>query len=275
MPKQITGSGESVINSDMEHLAHSYSNTPSVNRSIPWIFVALVFVGISGCNKENAPDCFQSAGEETTVRRALDEFSEIELHDYVFIELYDSTERSIEITGPRNLLNDIVTDVRDHRLEIRNDNTCNWVRSFKHRITVRIYAPSFDRIENFGTGDITSINPLHQPVFELDNRHAAGLVHLHLEVDTARIRTHTGVADVLLTGNADVAEYFEQGYGWIDARNFHAQQAYANNSSVNNIYLDASQYFFGVLYFSGNIYYGGNPLQVDSDVQGSGQIAPL
>jgi len=101
------------------------------------LFAIMLFM--LSCNKENAPDCFKRAGEYSTVTRMTEPFSSIELNDYIQIELYDTTIYFVEITAPRNLLPEIETSVNNGRLKIVNNNTCNLVRSFKNKITVRIY----------------------------------------------------------------------------------------------------------------------------------------
>ncbi len=235
--------------------------------------VALVFTSaVWSCNKENAPDCFQSAGEETTVRRNIDSFEILELRDYVQIELYDTSEYFVEITAPKNLIADVSTHVHEGRLKIENRNTCNFVRSFKNRIHVRIYAPRFTNVQNFGTGDIKCINAIHDPLFKIENRNAAGTIDLNLDADTITIATHTGVCDVVVRGNSNITNLFNQGLGTIDARKLTTTDAFVNNSSINNVYVNSNGYFFALIAFSGNIFYNGNPNHIDQDIRGDGKL---
>lgn len=247
------------------------------NRFSIWssVVIWMMLITSYSCNKENAPDCFQKAGKTETERRSLALFESIEIRDYLFVELYDSSEYFIEVTAPRNLIPEVVTNVEENELIIRNDNSCNWVRSYDRNIVVRIYAPEFGPIENYGTGGISSIRTITQHKLVIDNRHSAGTIDLTIDVDSVAIRSHTGVADVLLKGHAGTSEFFAQGYGWIDGRNLHTTQAYVNNSSINNVYVNASDYLFGVLYYSGSIYYSGDPDFVESDIQGSGEMVPF
>jgi hypothetical protein len=230
---------------------------------------------LAACNKENAPDCLQSAGDMTTETRLLPAFNIVEIRDYIQVELYDSTETFAQITAPENLLPEIIIQQENGELVISNQNSCNWVRSFKNRIVVRLYAPEFRHITQRGTGDITAINTLTCNSFTLENRHAAGTIQLKVIVDSLAILTHTGVADVTVSGVASHAEYFNQGYGWIDARDVEAQNVFVNNSSINNVYVNSTGYLYGAIYFSGNIYYGGHPTSIDKDIHGSGEFIEL
>jgi hypothetical protein len=235
----------------------------------------LVLSTMISCNKENAPDCFQSAGSYTTVKRELETFTSIELNDYIQVELYDTNAYFVEITAPRNLIPDIHTNVSVNQLKIDNKNTCNFVRSFKNKITVRIYSPDFADIQNKGTGDVKSINTINCTYFKLENHHASGSITLNLETDSTLIATHTGVSDCVLSGTSHKTSLFNQGLGTIDARALLSNESYVNNSSINDVYVHSNGYMYSALYFSGNIYYGGQPGHIDFDRNGTGELIKL
>lgn len=243
-----------------------------IQATMVLVMIACLFLS---CNKESAPDCFQTAGEYTTVARSLDEFSSIELNDYLQIELYDTTSFFVEITAPKNLIPDIETSVNNGKLKIDNKNTCNFVRSFKKKITVRIYAPEFSDIQNKGTGNITGLNTIQCSYFKLENRHAAGVIKVSLHVDSTLIATHTGVSDCYLTGISTRTSLFNQGLGVVDARNLISDYTFVNNSNINDIYVNCNAYLYAALYFSGNIYYTGNPNDIDKEIVGSGELIKI
>jgi hypothetical protein len=235
----------------------------------------LLFMLFSSCNKENAPDCFQKAGDHKLVRREVAEWNRIELRDYIQFELVDSAQQFIEIEGPGNLLGDIETSVKDGQLLIRNNNTCNFVRSYKHRITVRIFSPSFPDIQNYGTGDVRSLNRLESTSMKIDNRDAAGNIQLEVNTDSMTVATHTGVCDVVISGHSEITTLFNQGLGVVDARNLESTDSFVNNSSINDVYVNSNGYFYGHITYSGNIYYTGTPNFIDSNILGSGRILKL
>jgi hypothetical protein len=78
----------------------------------------MVFVTLLACNKEDAPDCFQHAGDYKTERRDITSFDLIELRDYIGLELHDTDVYFIEITAPENLIPDISTEISNLRYEI-------------------------------------------------------------------------------------------------------------------------------------------------------------
>lgn len=231
----------------------------------------VVFITVS-CNREDAPDCFQTAGKETIVKRSLSAFSTVELRDYLQIELCDSSEYFVELRGPENLLPDVITEIDNGILKISNSNTCNFVRSYKKKIHVRIYAPEFPNIQNHGTGDITSVNTLEGSFFKIENRKAAGTIRVNVNVDSIAIATHTGVADAFVNGHSGKTFLFNQGLGVIDTRGLESGSAFVNNSSINDIYLRTTGYMYAYIRYSGSIYYVGNPTWIDREIVGSGQL---
>jgi hypothetical protein len=240
----------------------------------PIVAITLLLCVVS-CNKENAPDCFQSAGEYTTIERGLDSFVTVELNDYIQYELCEATFFGVVITAPRNLIPDIETEVKDGRLIIHNRNTCNFVRSFKKKITIRICAPSFTDVQNFSTGDIRTVNAMRSSKFLMENRDAAGVHQLEMDADTVIINNHTGVCDVVLQGRTQVVALFNQGLGTLDARAVTASKAFVNNSSVNKVFVNSTDYLFTVINSSGSVYYSGSPSLIDLEIQGQGQLLPL
>ncbi|MFN0032160.1 MAG: GIN domain-containing protein [Flavobacteriales bacterium] len=232
----------------------------------------LIFMLACSCNQPYAPDCFQRAGDYETELRTVGNFNTIELRDYVQIELYDSTETFVEVTAPRNLIPDIKTEVQNEVLKIENKNTCNFVRSYKNNITVRIYAPSFADIQHHGTGDIKSVNTITSTYFKIENHKSAGTMTVHLNVDSVAILTHRGMADVICTGTSTKTTLFSQGLGYIDCSSLISTDTYVNNSSINDVYANCNGYMYCYIAFSGNIYYTGTPNYIDVQNEGSGSV---
>jgi len=234
-----------------------------------------LMLSVLSCNKENAPDCFQSAGAYATTERKLAEFFAIELNDYIQYELCDTTFYGVVITAPRNLIPDIETEVNSGKLTIHNRNTCNFVRSFKKKITIRICAPSFSDVQNFSTGDISSVNALRSSKFHIESWDAAGVHRLEVYADTISIGIHTGVCDAVIRGKARDIALFNQGLGTLDARAVNASRAFVNNSSLNDVIVNSTEYLFTAIMSSGNVYYSGSPSSIDTDIQGQGRLISL
>lgn len=236
------------------------------------ILIFMLGAVLMSCNKDTAPDCFKKAGIDATVSRMLTHFDTIELKDYIQIQLVQSEEYKVEITAPINVIPKIRTAVENGVLTIENGNTCNFVRSFKHKISVRIYAPHFYNIQNRCTGDISTLETVHDNYFKIENHHASGNISIAFEGDSISALIQTGVSDITITGEVFKAELFNQGLGKIDAEELRSNQAYINNSSINDIYAWSEGYVFSKIVYSGNVYLRGTPDLIDRDISGSGEI---
>jgi hypothetical protein len=237
------------------------------------IFLALIL--LLGCNKESAPDCFKRAGNTIQEAREVAPFTRIETNDFLHIELKQSPEFKVEVTGPKNILPKVLTEVENGVLRIENTNTCNFVRSFNKPITLRIHAPFFEEIINNGTGNIRILDTLRGPFFFLENNDAAGVFEGRLECDTITIISHTGVSDVNISGEAKRFELFAQGLGKMNASQLHADVVLINNSSINEVYVWAEQYLFAFIGSKGNVYYSPSDADIEEVIEGTGRVVPF
>ena len=224
------------------------------------------------CNKENAPDCFKTAGEVQTETRDLGCFTKLELNSDLKYELVDTNFCGIEITGPKNLLPKIDAQLSDGVLKIENVNTCNFLRSFEHEITVKLYFDSITNIQNFSTGSVVSLNELKGSKLVIENKHANGKIELNLNCDTIYCGSPAGANDSYLYGTVNVAELYSDAFGIIHAESLHANQVYINNASLQPIYANATSYAFVRIDDSGNVVLNQTPILYDLVRNGSGEL---
>jgi hypothetical protein len=119
---------------------------------------------------------------------------------------------------------------------------------------------------------MVSVHPIEDESFMIENRDASGVVRVELDCDTVKILSHTGTADVVASGRCRVGQFFNQGLGITDARNLACQSAFVNNSSINNIFVNASIYLFATLRYSGNVFVSGSPQGYDIDNRSNGRV---
>ena len=227
---------------------------------------------LCSCNKENAPDCFKTAGEVRTDTRDLGSFTKLELKSNLKYELVDTNFCRIEITGPKNLLPKIDAQLSNGVLQIENKNTCNFVRSFKHVITVKLYFDSITDIKNYSTKSVTSLNALKGSRIAIENEHASGKIELTLNCDFFHCGSPAGANDTFIKGIANVAELYSGSYGIVHAEDLHTNQVYINNSSMQPIYARASSYAYIQIEGDGNVVMKQTPVYFDFVRNGSGEL---
>lgn len=236
-----------------------------MRRAFPLLLLLL------GCQAEQWDDCVTSTGPQGTEERAVGAFDRVVLEDRVDLVLVDRPAGTVVVEGGSNLLGQVVTDVEGGTLRVRNDNRCNWVRSFRPRITVRVPRQGLRELELHGTGDVRSTDTVRSAVFRIEQHDAQGTVTLALAVDTCYVGLHTGAGDVHVAGHCGVAYLYSGLMGPIDAGGLRAQEVNVNNSAVTDITCRAVQRLNVQIFDAGDVRYYGDPV-LQATVTGSGQV---
>ena len=246
-------------------------------KSLLRIFPFFLLLPFLACNKENAPDCFQKGGEEKSLQRIVPFHPEsIKCYDLVDVELFQSDVPFVEVSGPQNLLPELITEFENASLEIRNENTCNIVRSYKPRLKVKIGVNSdFAYLELNGQGDVFSSDTLRTDKLEVVAQESVGDVSLILNCDDLKCINHAGVSNFSFRGEGRKAEFFHQGYASMNSEDFTASEVYSNNNSIGELKVFSNAYLFAFIGSRGNLYYKGAPIQVDASVTGSGNLIAI
>ncbi|MBP6313033.1 MAG: head GIN domain-containing protein [Flavobacteriales bacterium] len=238
-----------------------------------WLIVFGVVL-IAGCQREQWDDCITSAGPEREEIRKMEPFTTIDLNDRIDLVLEDRATNTIIVTAGRNLLDQVSTEVRDGVLFIKNDNRCNWVRSFKPRITVFVAIEAVEKLLLRGTGNITNTDTLVRDHFSVEQFNAQGTTTLTVDVNVIDIVLHTGAGDVQLYGLCNhTANLYSGIMAPIDASGMRTRFVNVNNSSVSDIRCWATEGLNVQLRDVGDVYYRNVPLDlVESDITGSGEL---
>ena len=118
------------------------------------LLVAALILGAS-CNKENAWDCVKTTGPIEEEERVIDDFSKIELNQGINLILTQSTTKRLVVQAGKNLHGKITTIVDQGTLVIKNNNRCNWTRSYKKDINIYLNVSQLGTITHNGYGKIT------------------------------------------------------------------------------------------------------------------------
>lgn len=203
-------------------------------------------------------------GKLITETRTLSSFNELYLHDNIDVTLVRSDIFKIEITTGENLMPNIISDVVDGAIFIKNENTCNWLRSYDCPLEAKIYF----------SGDITSI--YYESVgflktndyimddstsrFDLQIEDGSGEINLKINCKSLYITSNFGTNDIIFEGKADYTCISQRGLGPIKAENFPTKIADVYSYSSNNIYVNGYEKLNSYIYDIGSIYYKGDPI---------------
>ena len=232
----------------------------------------LVTALFAGCAREQWDDCITSTGPERTDERVTGDYDRIVLEDRIDLVLEDRPTGSVTVTGGRNLLGQVVTEVHDGELTIRNDNRCNWVRSFKPRITVHASWSGLHRLRLLGTGDVSCTGTITRPDFGIDQDGGMGRTELRLDVDSCHLGSRSGAGDLIIHGAARAGSIFQSGTGHVDAYGIAIDHLWAKNDGLVHLRCRAPGSLHAIVEGSGDIRYAGSPTTVTTEINGSGRV---
>ncbi len=220
-------------------------------------------------------DCLKSTGETVIEHRTLLSFDQIELDDNINLILTQDTVNYIEIEAGKHLHKLIKTNINSGILTIRNNNKCNWVRSYKKEINAYLHFKNITGLKYNGSGDICSTDTIKSKIIYIENLDGSGTISLTIRSDQSYIKEHTGPADFNIRGKTSYNYVWAAGYGLMDCRNLRADNVTVINKGTNSCFVNAKNSLDAEIDYTGNIYYIGKPNSISTKIDGIGKLLQL
>jgi hypothetical protein len=236
------------------------------------LIVVVLLVQIAACGKGI---CLQGAGEVTTETRTAAPFTEIALYNRVNVVLIQDTVNSIQVEAGRHLLSGIETSIENNVLTIADNNTCNWARDLDTRIKVFIHAANLQKINYYGSGDVTSANTLQAEKLAIDSWEGVGSFKLDLAVQHCDVILRKNNTDVTLSGNCDFAYVYCGDQGKADLRNLVCNQVSVDHKGIYDTYVNAKDSLAANVLYKGNVYYKGHPPVMQAVCTNTGKMISI
>ncbi|PRX57838.1 head GIN domain-containing protein [Flagellimonas meridianipacifica] len=246
----------------------------AVEKSILFLFVLII-----SCNSENAPDCFQSAGDLVRVEVDLPDFSTITVFEKLNLVLRQGDEQRVEIESGEFLVNEISAEVENGRLVVRNDNGCSFFRDFDIS-TIYVTSPNISEIRSStgllissdGVLSYPSLTLLTESFIDSETETTDGSFDLSLDVEQLSIVVN-GIAFFQLNG---VTENFNvtiaAGDSRIEAEDLTAQNVSLDHRGTNDIFINPQQSLSGVIRGTGDVISFNRPTTIDVEEIFNGRL---
>lgn len=235
------------------------------------ILLFAIIVVLNACVKESA--CIKPTGKQAVETRVIsNEITHITLKDKLNLVLRQDSIASLTIEGGENLLKYVRARQKGTELELKNDNKCNFLRSYKEEITVYLSLPNIKYINYTGFGNITNIGELKLNEFTFETRNGTGSINLTVDAQKISVLQHTGPADFTLNGKSKFSYLFSGGSGWLTCKNLISENTHVNHDGTGNVILTATNSLLIELTSIGNIEYYGNPSVTISQHTGRGKL---
>lgn len=227
--------------------------------------IYIVFlISIVSCKKESMCDCVKSTGPENTIYHDVADFNCIYIRDKMDLYLTQGPNFEVRVEAGRNLQKLIKTELDGETLKVFNNNRCNWVRGYKHKIRVYITAPYFKYIRHGGLGVIESVGTIVQDEISLRAENS-GDFKLDLNMNRVVCSAH-GNGDTYLTGTTNRLESDYTGTNYLYANGLEIKDyVYLHSVTIGHTYINAPENGIMdiVIDRSGNIFYNGNPATIN------------
>ena len=239
------------------------------------LFFLLCSITLTSCEKLDVGDCFMGAGNTIIVTRDLDDFNHISLNDNINLIITQDTRCGVKIEAGENLIPSIITEVSDHRLIIRNNNICNWVRSYNKEIDVYVSVEELISIEYISSGNVLSTNTIVTDSLSVAVWDGSGIIDLDIETRISALSLHYGAVNFSVRGKSNVNFIYAASYGPFFCENLETAFTFMNNRGSNDCYVYCTKHLGVDIEYTGNIYYKGNPETISANITGTGQLIEL
>ncbi len=235
------------------------------------LLILLVF-SFTNCSKDHMFDCLKSTGEEITQIRSAGNFINLELKDNVDIILYPDTTPFIRVTAGEHLVDGIITEIENGTLYIRNENKCNWTRSFSNKYIVEVGMRDPEKVEIFGSGNITCADTIRTEEFFFDSWNASGTYNFLFNSNKIHINNNIGRADYHAKGKANVTFVYMNDVATLDFSELRTELFYIRSSTTGDCRINVDKELDVVLLYTGDIYYTGSLYKLTKNISGSGSL---
>lgn len=238
-----------------------------------WL-IALIpaFLLLGAC--QGGGKCFTNSGPVIMQERPVSPFDSIDLADNVDLVITQDSVERITVEAGSNLISGITTDIIDGQLNIRNLNTCNWLRSYDKPIRVHVSTRKLWKISYNSAGNISTTNTLTWDSIKVEVWGGCGSIDLSLRLVKGWFVMNMGTADFNLHGKCDIVNYYLSDMGLCQAGDLETRYCSVNTKGTNNCYVNVTVSLYAIIENIGSVYYRGDPLTVGGKITGSGVLEP-
>lgn len=211
-------------------------------------------------------------GKDVTVERNIGDYEGVAVSGWFDVNLVAGKEGEITLQGEENLLEHIVTEVKDGKLVIKTEKGINLKTSgWDSGIQITVPVETISYVSLSGSGDIVGKTNIKSDKFSIA---MSGSGDITLDVDTDSLSASmSGSGDITLRGSTTDFEATISGSGDIEAYDLEADNVSASISGSADIHVTANKSIKARVSGSGDISYRGNPEKIDTKTSGSGDIS--
>lgn len=208
-------------------------------------------------------------GNITTTTRNTGDYDGLKAAGPMDFKLVQGTEGKITIQGDSNLMEYIITEVKDGKLVVRSKKGVN----LKPTKTIVVTVPyqSISSVSLAGSGDVENSGTIKSDDFKVA---LAGSGDIDLKVDADSLESSiAGSGDIQLSGSTGSLETKIAGSGDFDGSSLDSKNVDVKIAGSGDVNVVCNGTLKVRISGSGDVKYSGNPTSKDTKVSGSGSIS--
>lgn len=235
------------------------------------IAVTLIVAITASCSAQGGKG-IKGNGDKVTIERSAGDYDAIAVSGWFNVDLVNGKEGQLSLEGESNLLEYIVTEVKNGKLIIKTENNVNLKPSdWSNGIRITVPVESISAISLSGSGDIMGKTTIKTDDLET-NMSGSGDITLDVDANTLDA-SMSGSGDITFSGTTTDFTATISGSGDIKAFDLEADNVKATVSGSADIKVTANKMLEARVSGSGDIRYRGNPERLDTKTSGSGDIS--
>lgn len=222
------------------------------------VYISTLFL-IFACDSENVNDCFQKTGAIVQKEITVDAFDKILVNRDIELIIKEGTTQKVVVETGKNLLNDVTAIVKESKLTLTDNNTCNYVRNYG--VTkVYVTSPNITEIRSSTQYDIRSDGVLTYPILSVlsEDFNAPDTftnANVKLQINNTKFRVvFNNLSNCFISGSTtDLHITFAAGTSRFEGRHLIAQNVRLWNRSSNDIIVNPQEEITGRISGTGNV----------------------
>ncbi|WP_299391518.1 head GIN domain-containing protein [uncultured Gelidibacter sp.] len=219
----------------------------------------------------HAQNKIKGNGNETTITRSTADYEAVSFagpFDYVLVA---GTEGEIVLEGEENLLEHIITEVKNGTLVVKTDNKVNLQTTRNNTIKITVPFKDLNAVALAGSGNLWTEHKISGKNLKVS---LAGSGDAKLDVAATNTKVNVaGSGELELTGKTIKLEVDLAGSGEFKGFHLETDDADVTVAGSGSIDLVCHGHLKARVTGSGDIRYNGNPKTEDTKVTGSGSIS--
>jgi len=217
------------------------------------------------------PGLLQAKSPEGSEIRTVSPFKAIKVSAGIDLSLEPGDREKVEVTGDRDVLDQIITEVKDGTLHIYRKSKFGFNFNFHHNCEVFVTAKILEALSASSGSDVQGKGTFKSPSFRVDAS-SGSEVSLSLECEKVSADCSSG-SEIDLTGKTKMLSLSVSSGSEIHACDLSAEIVHADASSGGEACVNVTTELHANASSGGDIDYKGHPGKVDAHKSSGGSVS--